>query len=152
MADIFKLLKTDHDKHRELLKKISATSGDSEERRELFNQFKYEVQAHANAEEQSLYAEMLADPELQDEGSHSTAEHHEIEEYIEKLEKTDMASSGWIATFEKLRERYEHHIDEEEEETFAAAKDEFSDGKREELGETFADRKPKEKAQLKEAA
>ena len=53
--------------------------------------------SHANAEEQSLYAAMLGDPDLQDEGSHSTADHHEIEEYIEELEDTDMSSPGWIA-------------------------------------------------------
>ncbi|MBZ6379948.1 hemerythrin HHE cation-binding protein [Pacificimonas flava] len=152
MADIFELLKNDHDDHRKLLKQLSETHGDSEDRRELFEKFKLDALSHANAEEQSLYAAMLGDPDLQDEGSHSTAEHHEIEEYIEELEDTDMSSPGWIATFEKLRERYEHHIDEEEEETFAAAKKKFSDDKRQELGAIFAKRKPAEKEEEREAA
>ncbi|EMD82643.1 hemerythrin domain-containing protein [Pacificimonas flava] len=152
MADIFDLLKQDHDKHRDLLRKLTDTQGDSDERKALFKAFAEDAVAHAKAEEQSLYAAMLNDPDLSDEGSHSTAEHKEIEDYIEELQDTDMSSPGWIATFKKLNHRYHHHIDEEEEETFAAAKEKFSEQKREELGEKFSKRKPAEKKEQEDAA
>jgi hypothetical protein len=151
MADIFDLLKQDHDKHRDLLDRLEKTSGDSAERERLFTRFKLDAQAHAAAEEESLYAEMLADPDLREMGSHSTAEHHEIEEFIEELEETDMSSPHWVAVFKKLDKRYRHHINEEEDETFAEAKEKFSDEKRQELGAKFAERKPAEKDDLKAA-
>src|SRR5690606_1158288 len=57
---IFARLKADHDRHRELLDRIDATHGDSDERRALFEAFRVEVTAHAASEEMSLYATMLA--------------------------------------------------------------------------------------------
>ena len=68
MADarIFADLKADHDRHRKLLAQIAETSGASEERKTLFEEFMLEVTAHAAAEEESLYATMLGMPDLRD--------------------------------------------------------------------------------------
>ena len=144
MTKIFDLLKEDHDKHRDLLEKISKTQGDSEDRRALYNEFREEVTAHANAEEQSLYAEMLARPELQEDGRHSVAEHKELDDLMSELDDTDMSSSGWLQKFKQLRHDYEHHIDEEEKDMFPAANDEFAEKCEERLGEIYAARFPVE--------
>src|SRR3546814_8159528 len=84
---IFTRLKADHDRHRELLDKIDATQGDSDERRDLFEAFRIDVTAHAASEEMSLYATMLANPDLRDEAQHSVAEHKEIEDYLTELDR-----------------------------------------------------------------
>ncbi len=146
MTDIFSILKSDHDLHREMLAKIGETSGDTPERRDLFEAFRIEVTAHAAAEEQSLYATMLADPELQDDGRHSVAEHKEIDDMLGELQDTDMATGAWLTKFKEMRHRYEHHIEEEEEEMFPAAQKEFSKAKAQELGTKFDRRKPAELA------
>jgi hemerythrin-like domain-containing protein len=143
MADIFTILKSDHDLHRQMLKSISDTD-DSGKRGDLFEAFRIEVTAHAAAEEQSLYANMLADPELQEDGRHSVAEHKEIDDLLGELQDIDMTSGEWLAKFKEMRHRYEHHIDEEEEEMFPAAEKEFSRSKAEELGAKFDRRKPEE--------
>ncbi|QTD57226.1 hemerythrin domain-containing protein [Parasphingorhabdus cellanae] len=140
MAKIFKLLKDDHDKHRELLEQISQTEGDSPDRRSLYTQFKEEVTAHANAEEQSLYAEMLARPELQEDGRHSVAEHKELDDLMAELDDIEMSSPGWLQKFKVLRHEYEHHIEEEEEDMFPVAEDEFVTKCEERLGDIYADR------------
>ncbi len=145
MTDIFTRLKQDHDQHREMLDRVAATSGDSQERREAFEKLRIDVSAHANAEEQSLYAEMLGRPELQDKGRHSVAEHKEADEYFEDLVDMDFDSSGWLTRFKTLKERLEHHMDEEENEIFAAARKDLSDDRAMELAEIFNDRKPVEK-------
>lgn len=144
MTDIFSILKSDHDLHREMLAKIAETSGDTPERRDLFEAFRVEVTAHAAAEEQSLYATMLADPELQEDGRHSVAEHKEIDDMLGELQDTDMASGAWLTKFKEMRHRYEHHIEEEEEEMFPAAQEEFSKALAKELGAKFDRRKPAE--------
>ena len=82
-AKIFEDLKNDHNKHRKLLEQLGETQGDSPERRELFEQLRKELQAHAAAEEESLYATMLASPDLRDEARHSVAEHKEIDDFLE---------------------------------------------------------------------
>jgi len=143
---IFTRLKADHDRHRELLDKIDATQGDSDERRDLFEAFRIDVTAHAASEEMSLYATMLANPDLRDEAQHSVAEHKEIEDYLTELYEMDFASTGWLTRFRTMKDRYLHHIDEEEEEMFPAAEKELSDERKKELIRIFEKEKPKEKA------
>jgi hemerythrin-like domain-containing protein len=143
MTDIFTILKSDHDLHRQMLISISDT-GDMTMRGDLFDAFRIEVTAHAAAEEQSLYATMLADPELQDDGRHSVAEHKEIDDMLGEIQSIDLTSDEWLTTFKEMRRRYEHHIDEEEKDMFPAARKEFSKSKAEELGAKFDRRKPEE--------
>lgn len=146
MADarIFADLKADHDRHRELLARIAETSGDTPERRELFDNFRIEVSAHAAAEEESLYAAMLAKPDLRDEARHSVSEHKEVDDLLGELMDIDVRSNAWLTKFKEMRHRYEHHIDEEEEEMFPAAADDLSKAEQDRLAKIFEDRKPKE--------
>ncbi len=148
MADarIFEDLKADHDKHRAMLEQLGETKGDSEERRDLFDKLRKELQAHAAAEEESLYATMLGNPDLRDEARHSVSEHKEIDDYLGELVETDMSSSAWLTKFKEMRHRYLHHIDEEEEEMFPSADATLSDKTEAQLAETFEKRKPKELA------
>lgn len=148
MTDIFTRLKQDHDRHREMLERVADTSGDTKERRQSFEQLRIDVSAHANAEEQSLYAEMLARPDLQDKGRHSVAEHKEADDYFEDLVDMDFSSTGWLARFKTLKERLEHHMDEEENEIFAAAKEDLSEERAEELARIFDERKPEEQQEV----
>lgn len=143
-AKIFADLKADHDKHRELLEQLGETQGASDERRTLFEDLRKELQAHAAAEEESLYATMLAKPELRDEARHSVSEHKEIDDFLGELIEIDMGSSAWIAKFKEMRHRYLHHIDEEEEEMFPEAAEELSDAEEAKLAKVFETRKPKE--------
>lgn len=146
MADerIFKDLKADHDRHRELLAKIGETHGDSEDRRTLFEKFRVEVSAHAAAEEESLYATMLGKPDLRDDARHSVSEHKEVDDFLGELADMDMSSSGWLTKFKEMRHRYEHHIDEEEEDMFPAAAKGLTDAEEAKLADIFESRKPRE--------
>ncbi|MES2754272.1 MAG: hemerythrin domain-containing protein [Pseudomonadota bacterium] len=143
---IFADLKADHDRHRKLLALIAETSGASDERKTLFESFMLEVTAHAAAEEESLYATMLGIPDLRDDARHSVSEHKEVDDMLGELNDMDMGSSGWLTKFKTMRHRYEHHIDEEEEEMFPAAGKELSANQEEQLGRLFEERKPKERA------
>ena len=148
MADarIFADLKSDHDKHREMLEKLGETQGDSTERRKLFEALRMELQAHAAAEEESLYATMLANPGLRGEARHSVSEHKEIDDFLAELIDTDMSSGAWLTKFKDMRHRYLHHIEEEEEEMFPAAARALSDKAESRLAKVFEKRKPKELA------
>jgi len=148
MTDIFTRLTQDHERHREMLERVGDTTGDTKERHDAFRQLRIDVSAHANAEEQSLYAEMLARPDLQDKGRHSVAEHKEVDDYFDELLDMDFSSTDWASRFETLRERLEHHMDEEENEIFVAARKDLSDERAEELARIFDERKPVEKQEV----
>ncbi len=147
---IFARLKADHDRHRDLLAQIDETHGDSPERERLFEAFRVEVTAHAASEEMSLYATMLAKPDLRDDAQHSVSEHKEIEDMLTELFEMDFASTGWLTRFRTMKDRYLHHIDEEEEDMFPAAEDGLSDAKKKELAAIFEKEKPKEKEKAAE--
>ncbi|MBW0144285.1 hemerythrin domain-containing protein [Sphingomicrobium clamense] len=140
---IFKRLKEDHDKHREMLTRMTV-SQDPDDRKALFENFKVEVKAHAAAEEETLYSTMLADPDLRHDGQHSVAEHKELDDLIMKMEKLDPSSREWSEKLKKLSHDYLHHIEEEEKDMFPAAADELSRKEEVELKDKFEERKPEE--------
>jgi hemerythrin superfamily protein len=144
-AKIYQQLKADHDRHRDLIARIEETGRKDEERKALFEEFRKELQAHAAAEEEALYAVMLANPELRDEARHSVSEHKEVEDLLGELVEKDTTSLFWMTKFKEMRHRYLHHIDEEEEEMFPAATKELSAEQEAEIAKVFARRKPKER-------
>ena len=149
-ADIYADLKRDHDKQRDMLKQLAELKGDSAKRKKLFETFRIEVQSHAAAEEESLYATMLGEPELRDDARHSVSEHKEIDDLLGEMMDLDFASDEWESKFFHMRHRYEHHIDEEEQDIFPVAEKQLDKGKPEELKETFDKRKPDEIERAKE--
>ena len=141
-ARIFEDLKNDHDRHRKLLAQLSEV--EPAERRSLFEELRKELQAHAAAEEESLYSTMLAVPDLRDEARHSVSEHKEIDDKLGELFDSDPRSGDWAEAFGELRHRYLHHIDEEEEEMFPAASEQLSSTEEERIAKVFERRKPRE--------
>jgi hypothetical protein len=143
-ATIFDDLKADHDRHRELLSAIADAQGDKQARAELFEKFRIDVSGHAAAEEQSLYATMMMDPDMQDDARHSVSEHKEVDDMLTELYGLEVDSEEWSSKFAKMRTRYDHHITEEEEEMFPEAADHLSDADEARLAEIFEKRKPAE--------
>ena len=72
------------------------------------------------------------------------SEHKEIDDFFGELAELDTGSAEWTETFGKMRHRYEHHIDEEEEEMFPTAAAKLSDEEEARLAQIFERRKPKE--------
>ena len=143
-ASIFHRLKQDHDSHRQLFAKMADAQGEPDRLEKLFEQFKGEVKAHAAAEEETLYATMLARPDLREDAQHSVSEHKEIEDYLEEIEEQSFNGPEWRETFAQMKKRYLHHIEEEEEEMFPDAAKDLSAQEEEQLGARFAERKPAE--------
>ena len=146
MSTIYETLKQDHDRHREMLAKIGDTSGDSEERRKLWDAFFYDVSAHAAAEEETFYSKLISDEDGQPEARHSVAEHKEVDDLIEEINETEFSSPTWLTKFKEMRERYEHHIEEEEEDIFPVAEKVMGKDGNEKIGSAFDTRK---KAEIK---
>jgi len=144
MADIYGLIRKDHDHHRKLLRQISETQDDFEERKKLWDEFYYDVKAHAAAEEESFYSKLLADPDGQDDARHSVAEHKELDDIMEELNGMPQSSPGWLNRFSTLMHEYEHHIEEEEEEIFPKCRSIFSDRDAKKFATKFSERKAEE--------
>ena len=144
--DIFGALVADHDKHRTLLDQLEATSGASAERVTLFEKLTKEIKGHAAAEEQSLWSTVLRKPAITEDGRHAVAEHHEMDELLNDLAATDMATGAWLTKFRTMKEEYLHHIQEEEEELFPDVEKHLDDADQKYMASVFKRRKLAEKA------
>ena len=119
--EIFQALRKDHEKQRLLMKILVETSGDTESRREYFSELKEQLTQHAVAEERHFYSPLMESDKTIEDSRHGIAEHHEIDELVEKLDDTDMSSSAWLHHMKSLQELVLHHLDEEEMEFFKHA-------------------------------
>lgn len=119
--NIFEALREDHEIQRTLIDKLVNTSGDNDLRKNMFNKLKHELAIHADAEERFFYVPLIEKDLTQQKARHSIAEHHEMDELVEKLENTDMSSSAWLVHMKQLAHQVEHHLDEEEHEVFQMA-------------------------------
>lgn len=146
--DIYERLIEDHGKQKGLAAGVADTEGNSAERRRLFELLRIELEAHAAAEEQVFYAELMSEPDGQDKARHSVAEHKTASDLIKELVQMDMSSSGWIQKFEKLKHEVEHHVDEEEREVFPLAKGLIKESRAKEMADEFEDRKQAEEKEF----
>lgn len=118
---IFEAIRQDHEKQRLLMNMLVETSGDSASREEYFEQLKVELANHATAEERYFYIPLMKSDNTIEPSRHAIAEHHEIDELVEELEKTDMSSPAWLTHMKKLQHQVLHHLNEEEHEFFQQA-------------------------------
>jgi len=119
--NIFEALRKDHEIQRDLIDQLVKTSGDSDKRKELFDQLKKELALHEDAEERYFYVPLLEVDMTQEKARHGIAEHHQMDELVEKIEETDRSSSAWLVYMKELAHQVEHHLDEEEQEVFQLA-------------------------------
>lgn len=136
---IFEAIRKDHDIQRDLLKILITTSGESEGRDQLFEKLKTELSVHADAEERHYYKPLISSEMMQDKARHGIAEHHEIEELIKKLEQTDYSSSSWLKIAKNLKEKVEHHLEDEEQKFFQLSGKVLSERQINELAEDYTD-------------
>ena len=55
------------------------------------------------------------------EARHGMAEHHEMDELVDALNKIELSSPGWLPNFRKLRDKVFHHLEDEEHAIFQLA-------------------------------
>lgn len=114
MQNIFEALRESHDIQRELSEKLLQTSGDTPERRELFELLKNELFAHAVGEDRYFYIPLMMTDSGLNITRHALSEHHEMDELLEQLTETEFSNPGWLAIAKKLSETVHHHLQEEE--------------------------------------
>ncbi|ENW81009.1 hypothetical protein F909_02300 [Acinetobacter sp. ANC 3929] len=134
---IFEVLRESHEKQRNFSEKLIRTSGDSEERRELFELLKNELFAHAVAEDRYLYIPLMMSDAGLNITRHALSEHHEMDELLEKLTETEFSHTGWLAIAKKLSHVVHHHLEEEEHRFFQQAGKILPEKQKKELAQKY---------------
>lgn len=134
---IFEALRTSHDRQRKYVDSVLRTSGDTPERKAAYKQLKDELYAHETAEERFFYIPLMAYDNGVDLSRHAIAEHHEMDELLEKLDETEMSSSAWLTTARALGDKVLHHLEEEEQRFFQMAGKLLSDKQKTDLAQGY---------------
>lgn len=135
--NIFEALRADHEIQRDLLDQLVNTEGDSAERRDLFGKLKTELQAHAAAEEREFYTPLMHEDLTQDKSRHGVAEHFQIDCLVKKLDEYQFDAPAWLQTARELKEKVEHHLEEEEHELFQMAGKALSETSKSSLAQSY---------------
>ena len=147
--DALRLLTDDHDKMRKLLTELeSTTERGIKTRTELFATIKGELTLHEVIEEEIFYPELKAHPKAKDIVLEAYEEHHVVDLLMGELETLDVADETWGAKAIVMKENIEHHIEEEEGEMFAKARQVFDRDELNDLGERMAARKTSAQREL----
>lgn len=145
-TDIRSLLHADHEQISALTEQMS--SDESRQKRVgAFEQLKPFLTAHARAEEQAVYTPLVdlrRSPVSRADGNEGFVEHSLVDVLMERLSKTDLASTdAWKAHAKVLHELLDHHIKEEERAIFEELGEHFTDEQRDAMGSDFVARKLK---------
>lgn len=129
-VSIFTEIKKDHASFRKAMDRIyKLYSTDAERAKAAYSEFRVKLQAHAKAEEESLYATLLEEAvtgqALDDQVREGKEEHHVADFLVNELNQIPAADPKWKAKFRVLQESVKHHL-EEEEEYFKTWKRKFS--------------------------
>ena len=133
----FEALRESHEVQRDLAEKLVNTSGDTPERRELFELLKNELFAHAVAEDRYLYIPLMMTDSGLNISRHALAEHHKMDELLEQLTETEFSNPGWLSIAKKLSETVHHHLQEEEHGFFQQAGKILEDKEKETLAKKY---------------
>ena len=136
------LLKTDHDKVKDLLTELEGTTERGvKTRAELFSTIKGELTVHEIIEEEIFYPALKNHPKAKDIVLEGYEEHHVVDLLMRELEELDVSDETWGAKALVMKENIEHHIEEEEGEMFKQARSVFDEAELDELGVKMEARK-----------
>jgi Hemerythrin HHE cation binding domain len=140
--DAIQLLKADHDKVKKLLTELESTTERAiKTRTELFETIKTELTVHEIIEEEIFYPALKEHPKAKDIVLEGYEEHHVVDTLMGELDALPVDDETWGAKAKVMQENIEHHIEEEEGEMFAKARQVFDRAELVELGERMAERK-----------
>jgi hypothetical protein len=143
------LLEEDHKKMKKLLEELdSTTERGVKTREELFAKVRKELKIHETIEEEILYPALKEHPKAKEIVLEGYEEHHVADVILGELEGVSVDDERWGAKFSVLKENIEHHIEEEEDEMFAKARQAFEKDELEQMGERMEARKKAVEAEL----
>jgi len=148
-VDAITMLKTDHDKVKQLLTELETTTERGvKTRQELFATIKGELTIHEVIEEEIFYPALKSHPKAKDIVLEAYEEHHVVDVLMGELESLDVSDETWGAKALVMKENIEHHIEEEEGEMFKQARQVFDRQELDDLGTRMAERKASAQREL----
>lgn len=141
---IYDELKKDHDQVHEMMTRIEEMSSRaSTSKVKLFEEMKAALTAHLRTEEKVFYDAIKPEKSAHDIALEGYEEHHIADLLMREISRLSPSDDKWTAKFTVLKENVEHHVEEEESEIWAKAREILDEAKAQRLGESFVSEKGK---------
>lgn len=138
--DLIERIFADHERITSLFDQVQDTSEHHiGARARLFEQLKIELIAHTRGEEEIVYPLLEGDRAQRIMMVEASEEHHLVRHVLQEMGQLPPDNERWIAKLVVLRELFEHHIDQEEEEIIPILEDLLDDEAADDLGRKLAD-------------
>jgi len=146
--DILKLIEKDHKETAKGLAELEKTEeNDAAARKKIWTPLEKDLLAHMKAEEEIFYPPLQE--EIEDKILEAIEEHQLLRMASSVLDETPANDKTWLPKLKVIKENIEHHVEEEEDEIFEAARKKLSKEKLEELGKRFEEAKGKKTSSKK---
>jgi hemerythrin-like domain-containing protein len=140
--DALSLLRRDHDAIKPLLERLNETTDRAEKgRSELFSRIKADLIIHELIEEEIFYPALKEHPRAKEIVLEGYEEHDVVSRLMGELDGMEPTDERFGPKAKVMAENIEHHIEEEEGEMFAKARQVFDRDELEALGERMARRR-----------
>jgi len=143
MPNAITMLKADHTKVKQLLRRLNETNG-VKQREHLCTEIEREIKMHSQLEEEIFYPAYKAATRKSEEEHlvyEATEEHHVVDMVLPALMAANPKSHEFEAKAKVLMDLIQHHIKEEEGEMFTAAREVLDEEQLRELGDMMTARK-----------
>ena len=144
-TDAISILKGDHQRVRQLLRRLeNTTDRATTQRKDLLSEIENEVKVHTTVEEEIFYPafkEAVRSKSDQEIYFEAIEQHHMVDLVMPEIKSTDAASEQFGAKAKVLKDLIEHHAEEEETEMFPKARKVMSPDELVELGKEIHSRK-----------
>lgn len=132
MPDVIKMLEHDHREVEDLFAKAESTAGAAKQ--QVVTKIASELTLHAKVEETIVYPAMHQ-AGLTDIVDESIEEHAKVKDLVARLEATDGTSTDVDPILTQLKTVVQHHVEEEERDSFPKFREAVGADELEELGD-----------------
>ena len=136
MAELLETLHSEHEMVKELFEKLKSED-QAKKKEQLFSQIKRDLTPHMRGEEKYFYPALKEKEGNKEDVLEAVEEHHAAKLLLNELDDMSPDEERWDAKASVLQEMIEHHIEEEEDTIFEAARDTLSEAKLRKIAEQF---------------
>lgn len=122
---VLSTLEGEHSEVSTLMDDVTDTEN-NDKKRDYYRKIRQDLLIHTQGEEQGVYAELKNHESMRTMTERAIREHAEIKQLISTLDRLAIGTPQWTQNFDSLKRAVQSHVDFEEEQLFAKAKDVLS--------------------------
>jgi iron-sulfur cluster repair protein YtfE (RIC family) len=142
--DVFQILSKDHREVDQLFEQIEKTDTRGAKRRErILQKLREELELHTRIEEKILYPELKKHSGTKELVEEALEGHGEVKQMLQEIGKLSAEDDQWSEMVNELKMAVQHHVSEEQDQMFPAARKELDGSRIKQLGQQIQEMKQK---------